>query len=43
MKKKQMKIPKSNYKSKIEQLSKKYYKNKDDEDLDNKKYSSSSI
>ena len=36
-KKKQMKIPKTKYKSKIEQLNKKNYKNKDDEDLEEKK------
>ena len=36
-KKKQMKIPKTKYKSKIEQLNKKNYKNKDDEDLEAKK------
>ena len=32
-----MKIPKTKYKSKIEQLNKKNYKNKDDEDLEEKK------
>jgi len=40
-KKKQMKFPKTKYKSKIEQLSKKNYKNKDDEDIDNKKSNNS--
>ena len=40
-KKKQMKIPKTKYKSKIEQLTKKNYKNKDDEDIDEKKASTS--
>ena len=34
-----MKIPKTNYKSKIEQLTKKNYKNNDDEDIDQKKAS----
>ena len=36
-----MKIPKTKYKSKIEQLTKKNYKNKDDEDIDPKKTSTS--